>query len=100
MILGLFFTFIFAGLLLVQTSFLPHVAVFGFVPNLVLVSFATLSFSSSFRRKYGLFVAVSAGLLLDFVSGRFFGMWVLIFLILLGVFEALFNRYVRTPALS
>lgn len=100
MILGFFLVCAFAFLLVLQTSFLPHMAVFGFVPNLVLMSFVAMCFSSSFRRNYGLFAAGTGGIMLDVVSGRFFGMWPLILFAVLVVFDVLFNRYVRTPALS
>ncbi|MDP3900946.1 MAG: rod shape-determining protein MreD [bacterium] len=100
MITAFLVALMFAGLMMIQTSFLPRLALWGFVPNLVLISFLLFHLSPAFRNRYGMFSAVAAGLLLDFVSGRFFGMWVLILLAASFLLEEFLSRYVRTPAIS
>ena len=66
-------------LALFQQSFLPHFAVWGITPNLVLISIFLLNVLDS---SSGIILAFFAGLILDIYSGSLLGISALSFLIL------------------
>ena len=66
-------------LVLFQQSFLPHFAVYGIIPNLVLVLVFALNILD---HKSGLILSFLAGLILDIYSGMPLGVSGLLFLIM------------------
>jgi len=66
-------------LVLFQQSFLPHFAIYGMIPNLVLVLVFVLNILDY---KSGLVLSFGAGLILDIYSGMPLGVSGLLFLIM------------------
>lgn len=77
-------------LTLAQVSFLPH---FIFAPNLVLIFIILINFWEAPERLNGIIAAISGGLFLDIFSGRFFGFWIIISLVLAFLIKYLFKKH-------
>lgn len=87
-------------LTLIQSSFLPHFAIFGPVPNLVLISIVFLFFFLSAGRQgafLSLIFAFVGGVFLDAFSSHFFGFYVLIALGIFIFIRQILKRYVQVP---
>ena len=67
-----FFVLFFLGLFVLQLSFLPLIAIYGIVPDLLLL--ATVSFAFLRGSVWGGFIGFSLGLLEDLSVGSFFGL--------------------------
>ncbi len=93
----LFLFFAFYALALLQVSFFAHVAVFGFVPNILLGVALFIALCESYNVRNGLYAAFFAGFFLDVFSQGFFGFWIV--LCVIGVFVIKFFKrtYVRIP---
>lgn len=85
----------FSALSLLQVSFLPHFPLWGWVPNLVLISLVILaSFASPTT---GIVAALAGGFLLDLYSSLPFGFWIILSLMLFFVARHILRNYVRFP---
>ena len=92
---GFLVIFSFSVLSLLQVSFLPHFPLWGWVPNLVLISLVILAFFASARVGFG--AALAGGFLQDLYSSLPFGFWMILFLILFFVLQHILRNYVRIP---
>jgi rod shape-determining protein MreD len=86
-------------ILLLQTSFLVHFGLFGYVPNLIVVF---LIFWNIFDRdknliSSGLIASIFGGLLLDLFSSRIIGFNVAIMIAMSFFIKVIFKNYVRVP---
>lgn len=92
-ILGLYF------LSVLQTSFLVHFRIWGFIPNLVILLIAIFGLlektESIFSR--GIFLAFIGGFFLDLYSSHFFGFYTLISVFMVVAIKIILKRYVRIP---
>lgn len=79
---------------LLQTSFLVHLNIGGFLPNSILISVAVLSF---FAPGWGIPFALTGGFFLDIFSSHFIGLNVLIFLALVVFIQKILKKHVRSP---
>lgn len=84
-------------LVLFQTSFLVHFALWGVVPNLVMLLVIILSIYDKQDSYLGLYNAVIGGFFLDIFSNRIIGFNILILVILSILLKLIFNKYVRIP---
>jgi len=82
-------------LAMLQVSFLPHFPLWGWVPNLVLISLVILASFASTRA--GFEAAFAGGFLLDLYSSLPFGFWIILSLILFFVTRHILRNYVRLP---
>ena len=83
-----FFVLFFLGLFVLQLSFLPLIAIYGIVPDLLLL--ATVSFAFLRGSVWGGFIGFALGLLEDLSVGSFFGLHALA-LTLIGLFFGRFS---------
>lgn len=77
---------VFYFLILIQTSFLVHFAIFSVVPNLILISVVIFNFFENPRKNSGFLIAVIGGFYLDLFSNfqigvSIFSLVILVFLI-------------------
>jgi len=82
-------------LAMLQVSFLPHFPLWGWIPNLVLISLVVLAFFTSPRT--GFEAAFAGGFLLDLYSSLPFGFWIILSLILFFITRHILRNYVRLP---
>ncbi|MCX6760378.1 MAG: rod shape-determining protein MreD [Candidatus Nealsonbacteria bacterium] len=80
---------------LIQSSFLIHFNIYGFVPNLILISVFVLNLIESPEKKSGLFFAAFGGFLVDVFSNRLIGLNLSLYLILAFIIKYLLRNYVR-----
>lgn len=94
-----FLIFIFVFLALLQTSFLAHFALQGFVIPLAIIGVVILGVFArvSFVGLLGVFVG---GLVLDVFSQHFFGYWTLVVVLVFCVVSFFTHTYVRFPILK
>jgi cell shape-determining protein MreD len=85
-------------LAILETSFFVPLVVLSFLPSLVLIAAVFIFFFSSFLT--GLKTAYIAGFFLELFSEKPFGFWVILFFIVLLLFEYIVKRYVRLPFLQ
>ena len=83
-----FFVLFFLGLFVLQLSFLPLIAIYGIVPDLLLL--ATVSFAFLRGSVWGGFIGFSLGWLEDLSVGSFFGLHAFT-LTLIGLFFGRFS---------
>ena len=83
-----FFVLFFLGLFVLQLSFLPLIAIYGIVPDLLLL--ATVSFAFLRGSVWGGFIGFSLGLMEDLSVGSFFGLHAFT-LTLIGLFFGRFS---------
>ena len=83
-----FFVLFFLGLFVLQLSFLPLIAIYGIVPDLLLL--ATVSFAFLRGSVWGGFIGFALGLLEDLSVGSFFGLHAFT-LTLIGLFFGRFS---------
>ena len=90
---------IFILLALLQTSFLAHFGIHGFViPSMMIgVSILGVVAQASFAGLLGVF---AGGLVLDVFSQHFFGYWTLIVVLLFCAVSFFIHTYVRFPFLK
>ena len=79
--------FLFYIFAILQNSFFVHFNFFGAVPNLVFILFYLLAFFSTKKRNYSAtwevtFYAIAAGLFLDVFSSAYFGISIILLLII------------------
>ena len=96
----IFFIVIFYILALLQTSFLVHFGIRGFLPNFVLIAVVFINlFSSSVRDRAA--SALIGGFYLDVFSlgqtGGFFGFYIAAMLALFISLKIISEKYVRLP---
>lgn len=97
---ALFLIPLFFILTLLQTSFLVHFSLEGFIlPLVFLVSFG-IAFLESRPSYASVFGAVIGGVFLDALSLRFFGFWTLILVLLSLAITHIMRAYVRFPLLK
>mgnify|MGYP001595155512 FL=1 len=97
---ALFFIPLFFILTILQTSFLVHFSLAGFIlPLVFLVSFA-ITFFESRSSSAGILGAVIGGVFLDIASSHFFGFWTLILVLLSLAITHIMRIYVRFPLLK
>lgn len=84
-------------LVLFQTSFLVHFALWGVVLNLVMLLVIILSIYDKQNSYFGLYSAVIGGFFLDIFSNRIIGFNILILVILAVLLKLVFNKYVSIP---
>ena len=82
-------------LALLQVSFLPHFPLWGWVPNLVLISLVILASFASI--KVGFEAALAGGFLLDIYSSLPFGFWIILSFMLFFAARYILKNYVRLP---
>ncbi|MDO8474570.1 MAG: hypothetical protein Q7S62_03460 [bacterium] len=94
-----FLLFIFFFLAFLQTSFLAHFALQGFVIPLVIIGVSILGIvaQTSFAGLLGVF---AGGLVLDVFSQHFFGYWTLIMVLVFCAVSFFIHTYVRFPFLK
>jgi len=80
---------------LIQSSFLIHFNIYGFVPNLILISVLLLNLFESPEKKSGLFFSAFGGFLVDVFSNRPIGLNLLIYLVLAFAIKYLLKNHVR-----
>ncbi len=86
-------------LVLMQTSFLVHFRLWGYVPNLILIVVILLSIFN-FHVKLGVGAAFAGGFFLDIFSSHFIGFWILILLAVALFIKLVIQRYVRIPLIQ
>ena len=80
---------------LIQSSFLVHFNIYGFVPNLILISVLAINLIESPEKRSGLFFAAFGGFLVDVFSNRPVGLNLLVYLIFAFIIKYLLKNYVR-----
>lgn len=80
---------------LLQSSFLIHFNIYGFVPNIILISVLLLNLFESPEKKSGLFFSALGGFLVDVFSNRPIGLNLLIYLALAFGTKYFLKNYVR-----
>lgn len=97
---ALFLIPLFFILTVLQTSFLVHFSVVGFIfPVVFLASFA-IAFLQPPPSFVGVQGSVIGGVFLDAVSSHFFGFWTLILVLLSLAITHIMRTYVRFPPLK
>lgn len=88
-------------LVLLQTSFLVHFNIFGFVPNLVIIFVIFLDFFEKEKNFFSpaFFNSLFGGLFLDVFSRHQIGFYIII-LIGLYIFVKIIKKHVRTPVIK
>jgi rod shape-determining protein MreD len=96
---GVFLILIFVFLALLQTSFLAHFPLQGFVIPVVIagVFVASVFAKAPFAGFLGAFVG---GLVLDIFSQHFFGYWAVVLVLMFCIVSFLIHTYVRFPFLK
>lgn len=97
---ALFLIPLFFILTLVQTSFLAHFAVAGFIFPAVFIAVSVLALLEPPASFGAVFGAVIGGVFLDAVSSHFFGYWTLILVLLSLMIRYIMRVYVRLPLLK
>jgi rod shape-determining protein MreD len=89
-------------LAMVETSFLNHFVIFNNqwlqIANLVALFVLVYSLLEQRKGRLSWFVAAWGGLLLDFYSNMYFGIWTMSFLILVFTIKKILRRYVSIPS--
>lgn len=88
---------IFYFLVLFQSSFLVHFAVWGITPNLILLLVVFWNIFEDSKKKLGIYVALAAGFLLDVFSNRIIGFNIFILGTSAVFLKIIFYKYVRFP---
>lgn len=86
-------------LVILQASFLVHFSLWGWVPNLILISVILLNIFNS-DVKLGVGAAVVGGFFLDIFSSNFIGFWILISLATALFIEFILKKHVRIPLIK
>ena len=97
---ALFLIPLFFILTLVQTSFLVHFSLAGFILPVVFLAVLAIAFLEPPTSLAAVFGAVIGGIFLDAVSSYFFGFWTLIFVLLSLAITHIMKAYVRFPLLK
>jgi len=88
---------LFYFLTLIQVSFMPHLAIYGIVFNLVLFVIVIWNILESSDKYFGLYQAIIAGFFLDIFSSHFIGYNIIILLLIAFLLKFFLKRYVRIP---
>lgn len=83
-----------------QTSFLVHFSLGGFILPLVFLASFGIAFFESPTSFVGVQGSVIGGVFLDVVSSHFFGYWTLILVLLSLAITYIMRAYVRFPLLK
>jgi len=83
-------------LILFQNSFLIHFGINRFIPNLVFIAVAVLSFL--FPNSFVVIGAIGGGFLLDVFSSKPFGFYTVIMFCLSILTMFILKKYVRNPS--
>jgi len=97
MIKAILSIFVFYFLALIQTSFMPHLAIYGVVFNLVLFIVILWNIFENSDNYFGLYQAIIGGFFLDIFSSHFIGYNIIILLLIAILLKFFFKRYVRVP---
>lgn len=84
-------------LVLFQTSFLVHFALWGVVPNLIILLVIILNIYEKEDNYLGVYNAIIGGFFLDIFSNRIIGFNILVLVILAVLLKLIFNRYIHVP---
>lgn len=84
---------------MIQTSFLAHFQMFGFVPGLVILLWIACNIWLGWGSSEGLATSIFAGLFTDLFSSSFFGLWTGVFLVFSFGIQFMQRQYVRLPSL-
>lgn len=93
------FVSIFSFLALLQTSFMAHFTIQGFVIPIVMIAVFMLSVFARVSSA-GLLGVFIGGVLLDVFSQYFFGYWTVIAVLMFCVVSFIIHTYVRIPFLK
>ena len=91
----LFFSFYVLALL--QSSFLVHFGILGYVLNFILIITIFINLFEESQKNLGISAAFIGGFFLDIFSENFFGFWILTLLAMSLFIKFIFKRYVRFP---
>ncbi|MDA1337182.1 MAG: rod shape-determining protein MreD [bacterium] len=80
---------------LMQVSFLPHLSIAGWTPNIVLLFLLIMASFTSV--KIGIEAALTGGFFLDLYSYLPFGSWIVISLVFFITARYILRNYVRLP---
>lgn len=84
-------------LALLQTSFLVHFRIFGFIPNLILIFVIFYSLLESPKKHSGILAGFVGGFFMDIFSSGFIGFYVLILLAVSIFIKLVLRKYVWSP---
>ncbi len=84
-------------LALLETSFLIHLNIFKWIPNVILLYAVIFNIIEDPKKYGGVYVAIIAGFFLDIFSSGFIGYNIIVFLAISLLLKLIFNRYVRIP---
>ncbi len=89
-------------LVLLQTSFLVHFNLFGFIPNfvIILVFFWNLLEKEKKFFSLGFFSAIIGGFLLDIFSSRIIGFYIFILVGVAIFIKLIIRKHVRIPIIK
>lgn len=82
-------------LALVQSSFLIHFGIFGYIPNLILISVLILNILESPNEKFGVFFAAFGGFLVDVFSSRQIGLNLIMYFSMALIIKYILKNHVR-----
>jgi rod shape-determining protein MreD len=91
---------LFYFLALLQTSFLVHFRVLGFIPNLIFILVIFWNFFEKSEDFLGVFNALIGGFFLDVFSDRIIGFNILILLALALFIKLVLKKHVRLPVIK
>lgn len=80
---------------LLQVSFVPHMKLFGYYPNLVLLLLISLLILKDF--KSAILWLITGGLLLELFSHQFFGFYILQFILIYTLYWFVIKPYLHEP---
>ena len=83
---------------IIQTTILPHLKLFGVVPNLILV--IVISFALYFRAFDAVVAGIILGVLADVFSGKAFGFNTVMYIIFALACGKLINKFIQLSALT
>lgn len=84
-----------AALFVIQTSFLAHFSLWGFMPNFVAFAVIGWNILENPKSFNGVILASSAGFFTDMFSGGFIGLWVAILCLTAVAIKFIKTKYVR-----
>ncbi len=93
------FFFLFYAAAVIQTSFLVHFMVFGFVVGIVVCLWLLCNILAGWDSLAGLAASLWAGFFMDLFSSSAFGLWITVFLAVSFGIQFIQRQYVRLPSL-
>ena len=93
----LILTLFFYLLALLQTSFLVHFRMLGFVPNIIFIAVILINLFEKPKKYSGLYAGFIGGLFLDIFSSAFIGFYMLILIAVSLFIKIILRKYVWAP---